>query len=82
MAQHGSRTRGQGEGEGRDARDTIEGPLMLQYLLAMLQHPGGPGGRGGDPLAGLFGGAAPSAAETGRWGDYVFNQEGRHILCN
>ncbi|KAJ3534464.1 hypothetical protein NM688_g7132 [Phlebia brevispora] len=65
MAQHG---RGGGQGPGRG---TIEGPLMLQYLLAMLQQPGGRG----DQFLEMFGGAHPSGAETGRWGDYVFNQE-------
>ncbi|KAI0756485.1 hypothetical protein C8Q80DRAFT_1128877 [Daedaleopsis nitida] len=62
-------------------RPNIAGPLIAQYLLSLM----GPG-RGGDPFAdmvgGMFGpGGLPSGAggggggESGRWGDYVFNQE-------
>ena len=76
MAQHGARPRGPEP----NARGTIEGPLMLQYLLTMLQHPGAPGGRGGgDALFDMFGGPPPGAAQSGRWGDYVFNQEGIYL---
>lgn len=54
--------------------------MLAQYLLALM----GPG-RGGDPfsdmLGGMFGpaGMPPGGAESGRWGDYVFNQEGEQI---
>jgi E3 ubiquitin-protein ligase RNF115/126 len=56
-----------------DERRVIGGSLMAQYLLAMLSQrtgregPGGPGG--GFNLSG--------GPDDGRWGDYVFNQEGR-----
>jgi len=45
--------------------------VMAQYIMALL------GQRGGmDPLGGLFSmGMGDNAAERGRWGDYVFNQE-------
>ncbi|KAF8826760.1 hypothetical protein HHX47_DHR5000716 [Lentinula edodes] len=47
----------------------IAGPLMAQYLMALL------GNRGShtDFLGGLG-----DAAERGRMGDYVFNQEGSY----
>ena len=45
---------------------TITGPMMAQYLMALL------GSRGADPSAGLFGLNGPH----GRMGDYVFNQQG------
>lgn len=48
---------------------------MLQYLLAMMQQHPGRGGLGFDP----FGGGVPGGPEGGRWGDYVFNQEGGRI---
>ncbi|OSD06197.1 hypothetical protein PYCCODRAFT_1405126 [Trametes coccinea BRFM310] len=56
-------------------RPNITGPMLAQYLLALM----GPG-RSGDPftdlLGGMFGPAGmPPGAESGRWGDYVFNQE-------
>lgn len=44
---------------------TITGPMMAQYLMALL------GSRSGDPLAGLLG----MGGQHGRMGDYVFNQE-------
>lgn len=46
----------------------ISGPMMANYLMALLG--GGPGARG-DPFGGLFG----IGAESGRWGDYAFSQE-------
>ncbi|KAK7465465.1 hypothetical protein VKT23_005442 [Stygiomarasmius scandens] len=47
---------------GEDGQPSIAGPLMAHYLMALL------GGRGtGD----IFG----DAAQSGRMGDYVFNQE-------
>ncbi|KAG2076955.1 hypothetical protein BDR04DRAFT_1002302 [Suillus decipiens] len=49
----------------------ITGPMMAQYLLALLGQ--GPTGRGTDPLAEMFS-LGPEGA-SGRWGDYVFNQE-------
>lgn len=67
------------DGTGQD-RPNITGPMLAQYLLALM----GPG-RGGDPfsdmLGGMFGpaGMPPGGAESGRWGDYVFNQEGGQI---
>ncbi|KAI0361065.1 hypothetical protein OH77DRAFT_1585238 [Trametes cingulata] len=56
-------------------RPNITGPMLAQYLLALM----GPG-RAGDPFAELLGGmfgpaGMPPGAESGRWGDYVFNQE-------
>jgi E3 ubiquitin-protein ligase RNF115/126 len=56
--------------------------MMVQYLMALLgaQRPGGMRGgmSGGDPLAALLSGlgAHESEGASGRWGDYVFNQEG------
>jgi E3 ubiquitin-protein ligase RNF115/126 len=48
----------------------IPGPMMAQYLLALL---GGLPHRhthdGDDPFAAMFG------PESGRWGDYAFSQE-------
>jgi E3 ubiquitin-protein ligase RNF115/126 len=43
----------------------ISGPMMAQYLMALL---GAPGGRG--EFGNIFGGP-----ESGRWGDYAFSQE-------
>lgn len=54
----------------RQDRDTINGPLMFQYLLAMLQQPGRRA-----PMGDMFEGMMPPGAESGRMGDYVFNQE-------
>jgi len=51
----------------------INGAMMAQYLLALLGQ--GPTGRGMDPFAELFAGP-DGGASSGRWGDYVFNQEG------
>jgi len=70
-------TRGQdmpGAQDARQDRATIAGPLMAQYLLAML---GSRPGRGNDSFNDMFGGmfGMPEGAENGRWGDYVFNQE-------
>ncbi|THV07465.1 hypothetical protein K435DRAFT_772398 [Dendrothele bispora CBS 962.96] len=48
---------------GGDRQSPIAGPLMAHYLMALL------GGRG--PMGDVFG----DAAQTGRMGDYVFNQE-------
>lgn len=59
-----------GGAPGQD-RDAINGPLMFQYLMAMLQQPGSRG-----PMTDLFEGLVPPGAESGRMGDYVFNQEG------
>ena len=56
--------------------------MLAQYLMALL----GPAGRGNDPLMNLFGGMfgpsgmPPGGGEPGRWGDYVFNQEGEFCL--
>jgi len=59
----------QGHGPGQDAG--ITGPMMAQYLMALLGQRGGT-----DPLGGLFSmGMGDNATERGRWGDYVFNQE-------
>ncbi|KAI0348286.1 hypothetical protein BDW22DRAFT_1480109 [Trametopsis cervina] len=52
--------------------EAINGPLMFHYLLSMLQQQ--PGGRRG-PMADFFGGMLPPGAESGRMGDYVFNQQ-------
>ncbi|TFK41839.1 hypothetical protein BDQ12DRAFT_677249 [Crucibulum laeve] len=47
---------------------TITGPLMAQYLMALLGQ--------NDPLSALFaGGLGGGLPENGRMGDYVFNQE-------
>lgn len=80
---------------GAHDRQNITGPMMAQYLMALLgaQRPGGArGGAGGDPFAELFGGLGPlgglgafgggeGQAGNGRWGDYVFNQEGTYHLA-
>jgi len=55
---------------GANNRDTITGPLMFQYLLALLSQ----SGARDNPLAGMFPGM-PGGPENGRMGDYVFNQE-------
>ena len=54
---------------------------MAQYLLAMLANR--PGQRNPGSVNDLFGGlfGTPEGAENGRWGDYVFNQEGKRIIC-
>jgi hypothetical protein len=46
---------------------------MARYLLAMLTQRAGR--EGGDPFNGL----SLGGPEDGRWGDYVFNQEGRRL---
>ncbi|KAG1754952.1 uncharacterized protein EDB91DRAFT_1096254 [Suillus paluster] len=51
----------------------ITGPMMAQYLLALLGH--GPIGRGMDPFTELFTLGPEGGGPSGRWGDYVFNQE-------
>ncbi|KAI0734406.1 hypothetical protein C8Q72DRAFT_806178 [Fomitopsis betulina] len=56
--------------QGRQDNAGIAGPLMVQYLLAML---GGRQRNGMDDFFPLMG--MPEGAENGRWGDYVFNQE-------
>lgn len=57
----------------------ITGPMMAQYLLALLGQ--GPTGRGGtDPFAEMFSlGPEGGGGAGGRWGDYVFNQEGVYL---
>jgi len=47
--------------------------MMAQYLLALLGQ--GPIGRGMGPFTDPFLGPE-GGASGGRWGDYVFNQEG------
>ena len=55
--------------------------MLAQYLLGFM---GGPG-HGVDPLSELLGGMFPPGRgmphggdpEDGRWGDYVFNQQGK-----
>lgn len=44
---------------------------MAQYLLAMLARD--PTGRRAEPFSDLFG-------QGGRWGDYVFDQEGLFFI--
>jgi E3 ubiquitin-protein ligase RNF115/126 len=51
----------------------ITGPMMAQYLLALLGQ-----GRGADPFAEMFS-LGPEGGGGGRWGDYVFNQEGVYL---
>lgn len=58
--------------ETRREVDTIDGSLMMQYLLAMLANRPGRGGLN-DAFGGLMG--MPGGAENGQFGDYVFNQE-------
>lgn len=58
--------------ETRREGDTIDGSLMMQYLLAMLANRPGRGGLN-DAFGGLMG--MPGGAENGQFGDYVFNQE-------
>lgn len=60
-----------------DNTPSIAGPLMAQYLMTLLAS------RGMAGQADLFGPAGLNfmmgggvGAENGRWGDYVFNQEG------
>ncbi|KAH9913363.1 uncharacterized protein B0H18DRAFT_1049185 [Fomitopsis serialis] len=54
----------------QDGGPGIAGPLMAQYLLAILGNRPGAGMDGFFPLMGM-----PGGADDGRWGDYVFNQE-------
>jgi len=69
-------------------RTSITGPLMIQYLMALLslQRQGGTGAGGGmrgDPFPEVLGrlGADGAHGGSGRWGDYVFNQEALdHII--
>lgn len=64
----------------RDGRQDgeITGPLMFQYLLALLSQAGHGGRNGGPPpiFAELFG----NGVEPGRMGDYVFTQDGASVL--
>ncbi|KAH7910451.1 hypothetical protein BJ138DRAFT_1087664 [Hygrophoropsis aurantiaca] len=55
-------------------RGDITGPLMAQYLMALLGRAHERGGGGGDPFAEMFNGPNGDNG-NGRWGDYVFNQE-------
>lgn len=67
---------------------------MAQYLMALLgaQRAGGAGTRGGDvvgdPLLNIIGrlgmgmGREGGANGSGRFGDYVFNQEGALLLLS
>ena len=55
-------------------RGTIDGDLMFRYLLTMLGH-----ARGGAGGLDFLNGMQPGG-EGGRWGDYVFSQEGS-FLC-
>lgn len=86
----------------RTDRTAITGPLMAQYLMALLtaQRGGGTAARGdigGDPLMNIFGrlalggglgalggglGGEGQANGGGRWGDYVFNQEGTSMTSS
>jgi hypothetical protein len=59
----------------RPEGNPISGSLMFQYLLAMMQQPGR-SGRTDDFFSGLM----PPGAESGRMGDYVFNQEGQCVI--
>jgi len=54
---------------------------MAQYLMSLFGQRGGLDPFSGlDSLGDLFStGMGENAAERGRWGDYVFNQEGRSI---
>jgi len=55
----------------------ISGPLMAQYLSAIM------GMRSGlDPQGGLLGLGTRDAAIQGRLGEYVFNQEGEPSLLS
>lgn len=65
--------------ETRREVDTIDGSLMMQYLLAMLANRPGRGGLN-DAFGGLMG--MPGGAENGQFGDYVFNQEGNGSTTN
>lgn len=64
----------------RDGRQDgeITGPLMFQYLLALLSQAGQGGRNGGPPpmFTELFG----NGVEPGRMGDYVFTQDGASRL--
>ncbi|THH08354.1 hypothetical protein EW145_g2762 [Phellinidium pouzarii] len=68
--------RGSNEANGRDPQDSIPGQLMAQYLLTFLGGGGVRGNRGLPPLFGALG-MGEQGSDTGRWGDYVFTQEGR-----
>jgi E3 ubiquitin-protein ligase RNF115/126 len=53
--------------------------MMAQYLHLLAFLGQGPTGRGIDPFTELFAGPE-GGASSGRWGDYVFNQEGMYLL--
>lgn len=59
-----------------DDGPSIAGPLMAQYLMTLLASRGMAGH--GSPFgpAGFDFMMGGDGAENGRWGDYVFNQEG------
>ncbi|TFY71339.1 hypothetical protein EVG20_g1667 [Dentipellis fragilis] len=59
-----------------DEGPSIAGPLMAQYLLSMLAQRAQRDGRD-NPLASLGFNLMGDMPENGRWGDYVFNQEGK-----
>jgi hypothetical protein len=69
-------SRNGGRQSGPQDRERINGPLMFQYLLAMLSQPGRTG-----PIPEFFEGMTPGSTEAGRFGDYVFNQEGAPLLA-
>ena len=66
VSQYGAQPGAQGAAGG-----TIGGDLMLRYLLTMLGDARGRGGGGLDFPDGMQPGG-----EAGRWGDYVFSQDG------
>lgn len=58
-------------GSGPEDSPTITGPIMAQYLMALL------GQR--DPSNEMFGRGLGDLSD-GRMGDYVFNQEGKSLV--
>ena len=76
LRQNSASSDGSNRPDGQAGLDTsIPGQLMARYLLAMLG-----GGRGASPFFGPLGMMDPEggggSSGSGRWGDYVFTQDG------
>lgn len=52
---------------------------MAQYMLTLLSGLQQPGMRGPSPFFSGFEGPGGGAGGNGRWGDYIFTQEGMLI---
>lgn len=68
--------RGPTGSEGQQDRGAVTGPMMAQYLLAMIAERPGHADSLNELLGAMLGPGGPGGAGSGRWGDYVLNQEG------